>query len=139
MKSLIFQAARFFIVGLAAMATHFLTFVLLQPSGIHPLVVNIIAFLVAFQVSFYGHFKWSFKESNRSKRSAMIRFFILALGGFLINESLFALLLTFTPLPEKLALLIVLFTVAGGTFLFSKFWAFSHHSATEQSASRHDD
>jgi len=131
MKQLIQQATRFLIVGLAAMATHFLTFILLSPTGLHPLIENIIAFLVAFQVSFWGHFKWSFKESNRSKRSAKIRFFILAIGGFILNEAMFALLLNSTHLPERLALLIVLFTVAGGTFLFSKFWAFSHHPPTE--------
>jgi len=108
------------------MATHLTTFTLLDPADIHPLIANIIAFIIAFQVSFFGHFKWSFKHSNREKRSAMTRFFILALAGFIINEFLFAILITHTPLPEKPALLIVLITVAVGTFLFSKFWAFSH-------------
>jgi len=127
MKLLLRQAARFLVVGLLAMGTHFLCFsVISECFELNPLFVNVIAFLVAFQVSFWGHFKWSFSESKNARGPAMMRFFVVSVGSFLVNEMMFAGLLKWTDLPEKLSLLIVLFTVAGGTFLWSKFWAFSH-------------
>jgi len=130
MKLLIQQAARFLVVGLLAMGTHFLVFLVISHFGVAALIGNVIAFVVAFQVSFWGHFKWSFRESGNAKVPAMIRFFTVSVSGFIVNELMFAALLEWTPLPEKWALLIVLFSVAGGTFLWSKFWAFSHkHNA----------
>ena len=130
MKQLRKQAGRFFIVGILAMATHFAVFSTLTHLGIAPLIANALAFTVAFQVSFWGHFLWSFQMVNTPRFVALRRFLLVAIGSFLVNEVMLAALLKWTPLPDKLALLIVLFTVAGGTFLLSKFWAFSHsHNA----------
>ena len=126
MKLLIQQATRFLVVGLLAMGTHFFIFVISRHFGVTALVANVIAFLVAFQVSFMGHFKWSFRDSGNAKGVAMTRFFTVSVGSFIVNELMFGALLKWTSLPEKLALLMVLLTVAGGTFLWSKFWAFSH-------------
>lgn len=126
MKRLILQATRFFLVGLSATATHFFVFFILMRFEINPLIANVFAFLIAFQVSFFGHFSWSFKDSDSPRRLAKQRFFIISIGSFLVNEAMLAGLLQWSTLGNEAALLIVLFSVAGATFLFSKFWAFSH-------------
>ncbi len=125
MKVLLYQASRFFVVGLLAMATHFAIFSLLIRHNMAPLVANVLAFLGAFQVSFWGHFYWSFRGMQASRRSAMVKFFAVATGSFLINEAMLATLLRWTALSSQIALLITLFTVALMTFLLSRFWAFA--------------
>jgi len=114
------------------MITHFVIFYILDHLKINPYIANLLAFIVAFQVSFWGHFAWSFQESDIPRNTAMLRFFIVAIVSFLINELMLAGLLEFTQLSHSIDLLIVLFTVAGGTFLFSKFWAFSHSAIKEK-------
>jgi putative flippase GtrA len=55
---------------------------------------------------------------------AATRFFAVAVTGFLLNETLYWGLLDFGPFSYRIALLIVLATVAVVTFLLSKHWAF---------------
>jgi len=84
-----------------------------------------IAFFIAFQFSYFGHQYWTFKGSLANYKT-QLRFFIIAISGFLLNQSLFWLLLKFTNLSYQIALLLVLLIVAFNSFLFSKFWAFTY-------------
>ncbi|MBK1830333.1 GtrA family protein [Verrucomicrobiaceae bacterium R5-34] len=118
------HASRFLVVGLCAMAVHFLLVIVFVNLEVQPLVANVFAFLAAFQVSFWGHSSWSFADICGSRGKSMLRFFAVAVGSFLLNELLFAGLLQWTTLPYQLALVLVLGFVAGITFLLSKFWAF---------------
>ncbi|YCM45861.1 GtrA family protein [Verrucomicrobiaceae bacterium 227] len=128
MKKLIAQASRFGFIGLAATALHFLLALILIKLGIPPLVANFGAFCGAFVLSYLGHAHWSFRDQDHSRHSSLKRFLIISGMAFLINESLFALLLTRTSLPHESALALTLMTVAGATFLFSKNWAFASAS-----------
>jgi putative flippase GtrA len=123
--SLLKQLCRFGFVGVGAMIVHWCTAVALVPLGLQPLVANSIGFLVAFQCSYLGHRYWTFPViASTAKQSSYIRFFITALSGFAVNQLLFTLLLQFTDLDYRMALLIVLVLVAFSTFIVSKFWAF---------------
>lgn len=113
----------FGLVGAAAALVHFLVVSLLVPLGVHPLVANVGAFPVAFGVSFFGHRRWSF-PARHARPSALPRFFAVAVSSFVANEFLYALLLWFTPLGYREALVIVLILVASATFAASKYWAF---------------
>lgn len=120
------EALRFIIVGVSALLTHWLVVILLvSVAGLPPLGANVIAFLVAFNVSYFGHRHLTFNASERSHRQTLPRFATVAASSFLVNETLYWLLLNFTPLRYDLAMLLVLGTVAGMTYLLGKFWAFA--------------
>jgi len=120
------EALRFIAVGVSALLTHWLVVILLvSAAGLPPLVANVFAFLVAFNVSYFGHRHLTFNASERSHRQTLPRFATVAASSFLVNEALYWLLLNFTPLRYDLAMLLVLGTVAGMTYLLGKFWAFA--------------
>lgn len=126
MKRLIRHAFRFGIVGVLAMATHYVLVILLvNYLSITPLIANLLAFIGAFQVSYWGHSSWSFSDLSASRKDSFRRFVIISVSGFLLNEFLFLLFLKYTNIPYQISLLIVLPFVAGLTFLFSRFWAFA--------------
>lgn len=120
---MIAELARFGIVGIGAMATHWCVVALLVPLGIPPLIANVIGFCVAFNVSFFGHHHWTFASADQQKNTFK-RFLGVALLGFITNEVTYALLLKLTHLDFRVALLIVLIAVSGMTYLLSRFWAF---------------
>lgn len=115
----------FGVVGVSAMATHFVAVAALVPAGLPPLVANVPAFLIAFQVSYWGHRRLTFQAGHVAHRQALPRFFAVSSLGFAVNEGLYALLLEFTPLDYRAALFIVLVAVAVMTFVLGKFWAFA--------------
>lgn len=117
------QLARFGIVGVTAMAVHWLVVWLLVPRGLAPLLANVIGFAVAFNVSYFGHRNWTFATSS-AHSATFWRFLAVALCSFAVNEALYYVLLRF--LDYQLALAIVLIAVAALTFILSKLWAFSH-------------
>ena len=118
------QVRAFVIVGTAAALTHLLVVSLLVPLGVHPLVANIVGFAVAFAVSFQGHARWTF-PAGTARPLAMRRFFAVAVSSFAANELLYAMLLSWTSIDFRVALVFVLVAVSLSTFLISKFWAFA--------------
>ena len=117
----------FILVGLTALVTHWLMLVFaVSAFGVWPLAANVIGFAVAFNVSYFGHRNLTFAgASERSHRRTLPRFLSIALAAFAVNELLYWGLLSFTALRYDIAHLLVLGTVAVGTYLFSKFWAFA--------------
>jgi len=123
---------RFGLVGIFATGIHYCVAVALMTAKILPLVANVGAFAIAFLVSFTGHYFWSFAVARTGVggRRALVRFLTVSLVGFTLNEALFASLLQWTPLHPHLGLLVVLFLVAGLTFVSSRFWAFAIQDET---------
>ena len=115
----------FGLVGIAAVVVHFTVAAATVPLGVTPLVANVLGFAAAFAVSFVGHGRWSFPARQRRTAVALPRFAAVALGGFALNEALYAVLLRYTALDYRLALLAVLGAVAGVTLVASKHWAFA--------------
>lgn len=123
--SLIKQVFRFGGVGLSALILHWCTVLILVSFWEQrPLVANAFAFLLAFQLSYWGHRHWTFQGSSLSHKKSLFRFLLVAIFGFILNQTLFSALLSFSNLPYPIALLIVLIIVSFSTFIFSKFWAF---------------
>lgn len=115
----------FIIVGCAAAAVHFGTVVaLVEALGAAPLLANVAGWLVAFAVSFTGQSRLTFRSHGTPWTVALPRFFLLSLGGFLMNEGAYALLLRWTVLPYDVALVLVLVAVAVVTYLLGSRWAF---------------
>ncbi|HSP32131.1 MAG TPA: GtrA family protein [Halomonas sp.] len=87
---------------------------------ISPFLANLVAFVTAFQVSFWGHRHFTFRRDGR-----WYRFFILALGGFALNNGVLATLLAMSPMEGFTAIVIATFTVPFLVYLAARFWAFA--------------
>lgn len=119
------QVIRFGVVGVTALMVNWLVVAVLVPTlDMVPLLANVFAFLVAFQVSYWGHRSWTFNARTLRHSQTLPRFLVVSCSSFLINEFLYFLLLEFTVLDYRTALLIVLAIVAMSTFLLSRKWAF---------------
>ncbi len=121
------QIAIFIAVGCAAASTHLgVVALLVEAARISPLPANAVGFCVAFFVSFAGHSRWTFPNEQGHRSNARLRFFAIALTGFVINQAAYAEALSiFGPRWYLLILAAVLLGVAAGTFLLSKIWAFA--------------
>ena len=119
------QLVRFGVVGVSAMAVHWLVVRLLVPAGLAPLIANVLGFAISFNVSYFGHRSWTF-ATEAGHGSTFWRFLSVALTSFALNEAMYFLLLRFTGLNYQVALGIVLVAVAALTFVLSKTWAFRH-------------
>ncbi len=124
------ELAAFGIVGGTAFAVHLGVVTLLVPHGVPPLIANVVAFLTAFAVSFLGHARWSFPAAGRAVAPALMKFAVVAIGGFALNEAAYAALLAWTSLDYRAALFLVLAGVAGLTFFAGRQWAFATRPAS---------
>ncbi len=120
------QLLRFGIVGTGAMFLHWLVVIILVHLSMAPLVANVIGFICAFQLSYWGHRQWTFNAGALSHRQTLLRFVTVSCSSFMINETMYFVLLRYTALDYRLALVIVLLTVAALTYLLSRQWAFRH-------------
>lgn len=120
------QILKFGIIGTLAAAIHMGVVVLLVRYSLHPLFANIFGFLLAFNVSYLGHRFWTFENKTKlSHAASATRFWGIAVTSFILNETLYYLLLNYTSLNYLPALLLVLLLVTPITFLLSRLWAFS--------------
>jgi putative flippase GtrA len=120
------EVVAFGVVGATAFLVHFAVVAVTVPLGVAPLLANVFGFLAAFVVSFIGHVRWSFPAEGRPVAPALRRFAVVAISGFVLNESAYAVLLRTTSLDYRVALFIVLVAVAGITWLAGRYWAFAH-------------
>jgi putative flippase GtrA len=121
------QAAIFIVVGSAAACTHLsAAAALVEALRMPPLAANVIGFGIAFVLSFWGHSRWTFPLSRENIGPARVRFFAVALTGFVLNQTAYAAALRLLG-PENylIALAAVIAAVAVSTFLLSKAWAFA--------------
>ncbi|MBY0235445.1 MAG: GtrA family protein [Burkholderiaceae bacterium] len=119
----------FGLVGASAAAVHFsVVWLLVSQWQLPALAANVAGFLIAFGVSFLGHHRLSFAAQQATVKSALPRFALVAVLGFVCNELLYAMLLGMG-LEYRLALLIVLVAVAVMTWVLSRFWAFRNKLA----------
>jgi putative flippase GtrA len=115
----------FVLVGCAAAAVHLATVVVLVDQvGLVPLVANVGGWLLAFGVSFAGHLRLSFAHQDAPLQRAAARFFLVSLAGFVVNEAAYAMLLGWTGLGFRAALVAVLLGVALLTYWLGRHWAF---------------
>jgi putative flippase GtrA len=120
-----FRAVRFIGVGCAAAAVHWCAVVgLVNGWQWHPLLANVLGWLIAFSVSFLGHHWMTFHDHGSTISVAAPRFFLVSAVGFAINEAAYAMALRLSPGHYQLCLLLVLAGVAGLTYVISRHWAF---------------
>ena len=115
------RITRFGLVGGAATLIHLLVAGALLGffTGLSPFIANIVAFLMAFLVSLHGHRHITFKQQGSG-----VKFFVVALSGFALNNFLLASMLAVTPLPDFVALTISTLAVPIVSYLAARLWAF---------------
>ena len=119
------RLARFIAVGCLAAAVHWaLVVTLVDRWHWHPLAANVMGWLVAFAFSFAGHHHLTFKGHGAAPGIAALRFFMVSVLGFAVNECAYALLLQWSGRRYDILLAAVLIGMAGVTYLLGRHWAF---------------
>ncbi len=119
------QLAYFGMIGTAAAITQLgIVVLLVELTGLKPLIANVIGFLFAFNVSYFGHRNFTFSGTNTHHHVAIKRLFIVAASNFIANEGLFYIFLNLFKIYYPIALLLVLLILPAVTFLLGKFWVF---------------
>jgi putative flippase GtrA len=119
------QMIRFGLVGAAATGIHMAVAVgLAVGPGWPPLAANLAAFLVAFLFSFQGHFAWSFAGTGVRRRAAMVRFLVIALGAFAVNNGILAGLLEAQVVGPVPALVCAAVVIPIASYAGARLWAF---------------
>jgi putative flippase GtrA len=122
----------FVVVGCTAALVHLgVVWAMVEQLRVPPLAANVLAFCVAFCVSFLGHHGLSFAAQNAPRGRAAARFLLVALLGFVLNETLYAILLRLG-WDYRFALVLVLGLVAVCTFVLARLWAFAGPGRNER-------
>jgi putative flippase GtrA len=114
-------ASRFALVGLLATAVHLAVaaaVLALAPQS-SEFAATLIAFLIAFYVSLIGHRRYTFGHAGDARK-----FFLVAAGGFALNNSLLGGLLGATALDGFAAVAIATLAVPVLTYAGSRLWVF---------------
>ncbi len=127
MKKLKMELIWFLLVGSAAASVHWLlTVTLVELADIRTYVANMIGWSIAFLVSFSGHYTLTFRHLTKKLMPTIWRFACISIGGFLINEFAFVMIINRTSIPYDILLAIILMGIATLTFVLSRYWAFRH-------------
>jgi putative flippase GtrA len=114
---------RFVIVGLAAAAVHIgFVWIFVAHSDIEPFVANFFGFSLAFATSFAGQYVWTFRSSRRLS-SAILRFALLSILAFGVNNLLLWAVLQSESVPVATATVAAACVVPAVTYLGNRFWA----------------
>ena len=126
LADLLLQYGRFAVVGLGATLLHVLVYAgLIELLAASPLLANTLGFAVAVNLSFVGHRHWTFKgESPADARRSLMRFWLVALIGFLLNTAFVWLVTGPLGLAYGWAIPLIAGVTPLATFALSKLWAF---------------
>lgn len=120
------QYGRFALVGMAATAVHVLAYAgLIELLAIAPLPANTLGFALAVNLSFAGHRRWTFKaERQPDPARSLMRFWVVALFGFLLNTAFVVLVTGPLSLAYGWAIPLIAGVTPLATFTLGKLWAF---------------
>ncbi|HEY4714438.1 MAG TPA: GtrA family protein [Aquirhabdus sp.] len=119
------QLIRFGVIGVIAAITHYCIAIFLISKDMPAAWANLIAFVIAFWVSYLGHRYFSFDAGDVSHQQTLPRFILVAVLGFILNESLLLLMLHFTKISMALGLPFIIILTAIFTFILSRQFAFN--------------
>lgn len=119
------QLMRFGVIGVLAAVTHYCIAIYLTDQQVAAAWANLVAFIIAFWVSYFGHRYFSFDAGDMSHQQTLPRFILVAVFGFILNESLLLLMLHFTKISIALGLPFIIVITAIFTFILSRQFAFN--------------
>lgn len=111
-------------VGALAGAVHYCAaLAIVAEFGLSPQIGNVGGYIIALFVSYYGQSRWTFQHAER-RLANFLRFICTSLAGFALNFLLYAALLRWTAIDYRIALLLVIGSVAALTYALLKIWVF---------------
>ncbi|WP_299870059.1 GtrA family protein [uncultured Roseobacter sp.] len=118
------QVVRFGLVGIVATITHLVVAQFVLLSGLATVFQStVVGFLVAFAVSLSGHHWFTFRHNNRFYQS-LWKYAAVAIGGFLANILILAVLVSTAWVSRSIALSIAVLAVPILSYVASSLWAF---------------
>ena len=125
------EAAAFIAVGTSAAAVHFLiVWLLVHWTDVSPAWANVPAFWIAFAVSYSGHNRLTFAGRSDSRQRSILRWMVVSIGGFLLNQLLYvSALRLLADIHYLILLFIVTCMVTLVTYFLGKYWAFTGSQA----------
>lgn len=124
MTEIVGQLLRFGVIGIIAAIAHYCIAVFLTNHDMAAAWANLVAFVIAFWVSYFGHRYFSFEAGDVSHQQTLPRFILVAVLGFILNESLLLLMLHFSKISMALGLPFIIILTAIFTFILSRQFAF---------------
>ena len=118
------EARRFTLVGVVATLVHMFIGAALLHAGLSPGAANTVAFLGAFLFSFVGHYTYSFVARHAPFVQALIRFAMLALVAFGLNQCLLLLALHVFKFGPMLGIAMSTTCAAVFSFFAARHWAY---------------
>lgn len=122
---LFFQFLRFGVIGLLAALTHYALAMLFIHQQMNIAAANLWGFLSAFWVSYFGHRIFTFNAVQISHCRTLPKFIIVAVTGFIFNETMLITLHHFTPYPISILLIITIIITSLFTFFLNRIFAFN--------------
>jgi len=124
------QFVRFGLIGVVSTLVHVAVALILHHFfGFSPLWSNAMAFMTAWMVSYVGNWVWTFEAATTHSHSAP-RFFIVAAGGFALNQLIVLITSEWWGWPFWLALVPVVMIVPLVGFIASRYWAYRQSAAS---------
>lgn len=124
MTEIVGQLLRFGVIGIIAAIAHYCIAIFLTNHDMAAAWANLVAFVIAFWVSYFGHRYFSFEAGDVSHQQTLPRFILVAVLGFILNESLLLLMLHFSKISMALGLPFIIILTAIFTFILSRQFAF---------------
>jgi putative flippase GtrA len=119
------QFSSFAAVGaIATLLQYFILVVLVSVFSFDAVLSSAIGFVTSAFLNYYLNYRFTFKSSKRH-RVALVRFFIIASLGLLINTLVMKFLLSYIHLPYLLSQVGATGMVMLSNFILLKKWAYS--------------
>ena len=124
MRNVFNQFLRFTGVGGIGTFTHYVTLIILvQIIGIPPVPSSVAGFIVGALVNYYLNYRFTFR-SKKNHREAIIKFFVIALMGLMLNTVIMAMGTMIVVLNYFLAQMIATGIVLIWNFTGNCLWTF---------------
>lgn len=121
------QFFRFCLVGLVNFLVDFsIYFILTRLFGLPYLLAATISFAVAVTCSFFLNRRWTFSYQGANFSAVYFKFFLVNIGGLVLNLILMFVSVELVACPDLLAKFLASVVVAFFNFSLSKFWAFKN-------------
>ncbi len=119
------QASRYSLIGIIAAFVHYcVALFCIWYLALVISLANVIAFLCAVWISFLGHRYFTFREQNSCSKKSFTKFFIVAILGFIFNETVLISLNSLKLFSIQINLFLTISVTAVLTFILNKYFTF---------------
>lgn len=130
-KHLFNQFIRFSAVGVVGTTVHYLILIgLVQIIRVDPVAASIAGFTAGAFVNYFLNYHVTFR-SSKCHKGTILKFFSIAVVGFLLNSSIMAVGVKYFKVNYLFAQILATGTVLACTFTGNRFWTFHEKGKME--------